>query len=263
MSNLAWTPGETAEAMQLLAALGIAGVEVAPTRIAPWDRLGRAELAAFRRMAAEAGLLVSSLQAIFYGRPELQLLGDAAAFHAMAEHMRVVVAVGAGLGAAVAVFGAPRNRLRGTLTEANAEARAAERLRVLGDIAAEAGLVIAVEPAPAAYGADFLLTAAAVRRLVAACAHGAVRAHLDTACAALAGDRIEEEIAATKDGLAHFHVAEPELGPFDDPMPNHAAAAGALRAARYGGWAVVEMRGGPGGMDAVRKAAMFAQEVYS
>ena len=228
--------------MQRLAALGVAGVEVAPTRIAGWDRLRAAEISAFRRTAADAGLQVSSLQAVFYGRPELQLLGDAASFRAMAEHMRVVAAAGAGLGAGVAVFGAPRNRRRGGMAEGDAESLGAERLRVLGDVAADAGLVIGIEPVPPSYGADFLLHAASVRRLVAACGHRAVRTHLDTACAALAGDRIEAEIAATGAGLAHFHIAEPELGGFT--APGTGPSAGRL------GAAVGRLRGVGGDRDA-------------
>ncbi len=262
VSNLAWAPEQAGEAMRRLAALGVAGVEVAPTRIAGWDRLRAAEISAFRQVAADAGLQVSSLQAVFFGRPELQLLGDAASFRAMAEHMRVVGAAGAGLGAGVAVFGAPRNRRRGGMAEGDAESLGAERLRVLGDVAADAGLVIGIEPVPARYGADFLLHAASVRRLVAACGHRAVRTHLDTACAMLAGDRIEAEIAATGAGLAHFHIAEPELGGFAAPAPDHRLAALALRSAGYEGWAVIEMREQEGGLDAVEAAVRFARETY-
>ena len=262
VSNLAWAPEQAGEAMRRLAALGVAGVEVAPTRIAAWDRLRAAEVTAYRRMAEDAGLQVSSVQAVFYGRPELQLLGHAASFRAMAEHMRVAAAVAAGLGAGVAVFGAPQNRRRGEMGEGDAESLGAERLRVLGDIAADAGLVIGIEPAPPCYGADFLLHAASVRRLVAACGHRAVRTHLDTACVTLAGDRIEEEIAATGAGLAHFHIAEPELGGFGTPLPAHGLAALALRSSGYEGWVVIEMREQEAGLDAVETAVRFAREAY-
>jgi sugar phosphate isomerase/epimerase len=173
-----------------------------------------------------------------------------------------VAAVAHGLGAGIAVLGAPRNRSRGALAMADAEVLAAERLRVLGDIAGPARLTIGLEPVPAQYGADFMLRAADVRRVVALCGHEAVRTHLDCACVMLGGDDIGVEIAATGDGLAHYHIAEPELGTFADPVCAHAEAAMALDSAGYGEWAVIEMREQPGGLAALEGAVRFARETY-
>lgn len=262
VSNLAWAPEQTTDALALLARLGVRGVEAAPSRIAAWDRLDAAAVAEYRRRVEGAGLRLCSLQAILFGRPELQLLADEAAFLAMAEHMRRVAAVAHGLGAGVAVFGAPHNRTRGGLTMAAAEALAAERLHVLGDIADAAGLTIGLEPVPAQYGADFMLLAADVRRVVDLCGHPAVRTHLDCACVILGGGDIGTEIAATGAGLAHYHIAEPELGNFDAPVCAHGEAAAALAAMAYAGWAVIEMREQPSGLAAVERAVRFAHGTY-
>ena len=107
MSNLAWAPGETAAALGMLARLGVEGIEAAPTRIADWDRLDAAAARGYRAEVEDAGLRVCSLQAILFGRPDVQLLADAAAFAALAEHMRQVAEVAEALGAGVAVLGAP------------------------------------------------------------------------------------------------------------------------------------------------------------
>ena len=149
--------------------------------------------------------------------------------------------------------------------EADAEGLAAARLRILGDIAQAAGLTIALEPVPACYGADFLLCAADVRRLVRQCGHPAIRTHLDSACALLAGDGLADEIAATGSGggsLAHYHIAEPDLGPFDAPSCPHAAAGDALRRAGYAGWLVIEMREQPGGLASLETAVRLAWRAY-
>jgi len=269
VSNLAWAPERTDAALALLARHGVAGVEAAPTRIAAWDRLDAAAVAEYRVRVEDAGLRVCSLQAILFGRPadqsgrpDAQLLGDDAAFHVMAEHMRQVAAVAHGLGAGIAVLGAPRNRARNGLETAEAEVLAAERLRVLGDIVAPAGLTIGLEPVPAQYGADFMLRAADVRRVVALCGHPAVRTHLDCACVMLGGGGIGAEIAATGGGLAHYHIAEPELGTFAAPVCAHAEAAAALADGGYGGWAVIEMREPPEGLAALDDAVRFALDTY-
>jgi len=262
VSNLAWAPEQTAQALGLLAWLGADGIEVAPTRIAAWERLTAAAVTQYRALVEDAGLRVCSLQAILFGRPKDQLLEDEPAFLAMAEHMRRVAEVAQLLGAGVAVLGAPRNRNRGTLALHDAEALAAERLRLLGDIAGPAGLTIGLEPVPAQYGADFLLRADDVRRMVARAEHPAIRTHLDCACVMLGGDDIGAELTATGAGLAHYHIAEPELGPFAEPVCAHDAAAAALAAIDYGGWAVIEMREQPDGLDAVDRAVRFARRTY-
>ncbi len=260
LSNLAW-PG--ADAFDRLAALGAAGIEVAPTRIAPWDALTPATLAAYRRAAEAAGLTIPSLQSIFYGLPGAQLLGDTAAFAAMREHMRRVAVIAASLGARIAVFGAPNNRRRFALPEPDAEALAAERLHALGDIAAPAGLTIALEPVPPEYGGDTLTHAAAALRVVQAAAHPAVRLHLDTACALLAHDSIAAAIAAAGPTLAHFHAQEPGLAPFATPRAEHQAAATALRAAAYPGWIILEMREQPNPWPAIEQALQYARPTYA
>jgi sugar phosphate isomerase/epimerase len=262
VSNLAWAPEQTSDALASLARLGVRGVEAAPSRIAAWDRLDAAAVAEYRRRVEDAGLRLCSLQAILFGRPEVQLLADETAFLAMAEHMRRVAAIAHGLGAGVAVLGAPRSRTRGGLTMAAAEALAAKRLRVLGDIAEPAGLTIGLEPVPAQYGADFMLLAADVRRVVALCGHRAVRTHLDCACVMLGGGDIGMEVAATGAGLVHYHIAEPELGGFDAPVCAHGEAAAALAAIGYTGWTVIEMREQPDGLAAVERAVRFAQDTY-
>ncbi len=263
VSNLAWAPEAEGQAFALLAERGAAGVEVAPTRIAPWEALTPARLAEFRHGCDGAGLAVSSLQAVFFGRPEVALLGAEEAFAAMCAHMRVLARIAAALGAEVAVFGAPRSRLRGPMPVDEAMALAAERLRVLGAIAAEGGLTLGLEPVPPVYGADFLNHARDIVALVRQTEHPNVRAHLDTACVFLAGDDPAAAIAEAMPILAHYHMAEPELGPFAAPVCDHGAAGRALDAAGYDRWVVVEMKQGPGdGLDQVATAIDYARAHY-
>ena len=263
VSNLAWPADAEARAFALLAERGAAGVEVAPTRIAPWDELTPSRLARFRQDCEAAGLAVSSLQAVFFGRPEAALLADQAEFDAMCEHTRRLAGIAEALGARIAVFGAPKSRLRGSLGEAAAMELAAERLRVLGDIAGSGGLSFGMEPVPSAYGADFLNRASDVGALVERTGHPNIRAHLDTACVTLGGDDPASAIRAAAPLLAHYHMAEPELGPFASPTCDHAGAGRALDEVGYDRWVVIEMKQGAGdGLDAVATAIDFARAHY-
>ncbi|WP_428374871.1 sugar phosphate isomerase/epimerase family protein [Lichenicoccus sp.] len=243
VSNLAWRAGPAMQARALasLARQGAAGVEVAPTRIADWDAITPQHLVAFRAACRAEGLAVSSLQAIFHLCPEAALLGSAAAFAAMQEQVRRIAGIAASLGAGVAVFGAPQRRLRGAMAPPLAMQLAADRLRLLAELAYSGGVVLGIEPVPASYGADFLNHAHEVIDLVRRVDHPAVRVHLDTACITLAGDDPARAIMAAGSLLAHYHMAEPRLGGFLEPALDHAGAARALDAVGYAGWVVLEM----------------------
>jgi sugar phosphate isomerase/epimerase len=241
ISNLAWPTDQDAAVFSRLERLGVSGVEVAPTRLGPWDSLPASLLTAYRARLEAAGLVVSSLQAVLFGQPALQLLGEGTAFDGMVEHWRHVADIGATLGAGVLVFGAPRNRLRGGMDPDVAWARARDRFQLLGDVTFPAGLTIGIEPVPSVYGGDFLTTWSDVLRMVQDVGHPGVRVHLDTGCVALGGGVIEVAIKESMELLAHFHAAQPRLGDFQDPLPGHAAAAAALRAEGYDHWLSIEM----------------------
>ncbi len=242
LSNLAY-PAVTAEGLlPRLAAMGLTGIEVAPTRLAPWDALSDGALRGHRGMLAGMGLCVSSLQAILFGAEGVALLGEAASFERLVSHLARVAEVGAVLGASVAVLGAPRQRARGALAAEEAFRLGAERLRRAAEtMQAGGGPVLGLEPVPAAYGGDFLETWQEALAMVRAVDHPWLRLHLDTACVHLGGGDIAEAVAAGIDELAHFHLAEPKLVPFDAPRADHAGAAAALTRVGYGGWLSIEM----------------------
>ena len=264
VSNLAWPNANNHAAFRLMADLGVQGVEVAPTRIAPWEALHPATLATYRAELASYGLTTSSLQAIFFGRPEVQLLADPTAFAAMAEHLDRVATIGAELGASVMVFGAPGQRRRGTLDPATTTALATERMALLGAIAYRAGMIIGVEPVPAAYNGDFLCTWQEVLALVTAIDQPGVRVHLDTSCVTLGGGSIAEAIAACHPVMAHMHAAEPNLAAFAPPVAPHAEAAAALATCHYDRWLAIEMREQPGEpLAAVEQAVRAVNTFYA
>jgi sugar phosphate isomerase/epimerase len=264
VSNLAWPAPQDDAAFRLLTSLGVQGVEVAPTKLAPWNALTATQLSEFRSRLAAAGLVVSSLQAILYGLDQPQLLGDERQFLLMRDHVKKVADIGAQLGGQALVFGSPRNRVRGAGADRDIWRIARDRLRILAETAAAGGTIIGIEPVPAAYGGDFLGSWRDVLKMVQDVDHAGVRVHLDTACVMLGGDSIGEAVTATKDWLAHFHAAEPQLAPFDAPVSDHRAAAAALKAAHYDKWISIEMREQPDDpLAAVSKAVRAVQRLYS
>lgn len=264
ISNLAWPEGQDRKALELLAGLGVAGVEVAPTRIAPWDELTTTRVREYGAMIRAAGLRVSALQAILFGAADAQLLGSTAAFDSFLERIARVSVIAAELGAGVMVFGAPKNRLLHSMEPDAAFDLAATRFGKVADILDGAGVMLGIEPVPAFYGGEFLARHRDVETMVRAVNRPSVRAHLDTGCVFLGGDSIAEAVRDAADILAHFHIAEPALEGFGTVKAAHEEAAEALRLAGYEGWLSIEMRTlAPDPWAEIERAVAFALRTYA
>ena len=262
ISNLAWRAAEQNEIFSILPSLGISGIEVAPTKIADWGNITPSMLADFYKKLDDNGLRVSSLQSIFFGKEEAQLLGNTNGFAIMCEHIDRLADIAAELGAEVAVFGAPKNRHRGDIPNNIAFDTATERFRRLGEICA-GRMKIGIEPVPEFYGSDFILTAEEDLTLVSAVNHPAIGLHLDTGCVFLAGGDINLAIHEGATHLIHFHVAEPALANFLSPKANHISAANALNNIEYKHWISIEMKETECAIKNVIEAVRFVCNTYS
>jgi len=262
VSNIAWDTAEEPEILPALAAAGVTGIEIAPSKIWP-DWVGATPEAAadLREELRARGFAVPALQAILFGRPDLHVFGDHAGLVA---HVSRVAALAGALGAGVMVFGSPRNRLRGDLSEMAAMRQAAPVFREIGAICADAGTCLGIEANPSQYGGDFLVTWREAAELVARVDHPGVGLHFDTACTAMAGDDPVAAIQACGGDIRHFHVSAPGLGPVgDDPVAiDHASIAAALRGHAYGGWVSIEMRRTDTPARSVLRAVEFTRPHY-
>ena len=260
VSNIAWPAEMDAEAYALLAGLGVEGIEIAPTRVWPgWEGISAEALRELKGEIAGAGSVVSSMQSILFQKPELQLFGEGTEF---ADHLKYCAGLAAELGAGAVVFGAPKNRDRGALTEKEAFARAVEVFGPIAEAYAAVGVALCFEANPAQYACNFVTHGREAARLVRAVGSAGLRLHLDTACAGMAGEDVAELVRENAEILAHFHASEPMLGGFSSPSDAHVGAAEALREVGYVGWVAVEMRTQEDVLATLKTAAEFATETY-
>src|SRR5207249_4548742 len=131
---------------------------------------------------------------------------------ALYRHLCFCADLAAELGAECMVFGAPKNRNRGTLSEDDAFAAAAELFARAGAYCAQRGTCLGFEPNPSQYGCQFAADSVTAARLVRTVGSAGFRLHLDTACLHLAGEDAVAAIGGNADILCHFHVSEPYLG---------------------------------------------------
>ena len=260
VSNLAWEPDQDDKIAELLWSEHITGVEIAPTkwRARPLEATA-ADVAAYRRAWENRGLTIVSLQSLLFGRPDLQLFGDATVRRAMLDYLRGMVDLAAALGAGVLVLGSPKNRLRGELSLLDAMAIARDFLGELGEHAHRLGTAVCLEANPPEYGGDFITTTAEAVDLCRAIDHPGIRVNADLGGMTLSGEDLEQSLVSAGPYLGHVHASEPQLAELG-AAANHAVASNALRKLGYGRWVSIEMRSS--GVDAVERAVALANRLY-
>lgn len=256
LSNIAWPRSADAEVAAIMKETGIAGIEIAPTAI--WEEPLKASAAARRELRSwweGRGIRIVALQALLFGRNALTIFGEEGPRRDTLEYLKGMMDLAAALGAGPMVFGSPRNRLVGKLDRAKASRIAEDFFRAAGELAAERGVALCIEPNPMAYGCDFVTNTDEGVDLVQRVRSTGFGLHLDGGAITLNHESPQASLSAARPWLRHFHASEPNLVPFGTGGTDHSALASALRAIGYEGWVSVEMRASEHALEDVRRAA--------
>lgn len=243
ISNIAWPFECERQVPARIAARGVTGVEVAPTKV--WEQpleVSRLEATHYRQFWEGHGLRIVALQSLLYGQQHLQLFQGAALREATFDYLAGMIRLANWLGAEVLVFGSPKNRLVGEGSYADAQRMAVDFFRKLGQLAQELGVWFCIEPNPVQYGCDFLTTAAAGLTLVEAVNQPGFGLHLDAAGMTLAGDDARQIMASAGNWWRHFHVSEPFLLPIGSGATPHHEFSTAIEHSQYSRWLSIEMK---------------------
>lgn len=229
ISNIAWDAEEDAAVAELLARIAVDAVDVAPGKYFPDPRQATdAQVEAVRQWWAVRGIEVTGMQALLFGTTGLNVFGAAAVQNAMLAHLEAVCRIGGGLGAKHLVFGSPKNRDCSLVGDDRVMDIACGFFSRLGDVAAHHGVVVCLEPNPAAYGANFMTSSADTAAVVRAVDHPAIRMQLDIGAVTMNGEDVGQVVATHGDLVAHVHASEPGLKILGDGGSDHALAAAAL-----------------------------------
>jgi sugar phosphate isomerase/epimerase len=225
-------------------------VELAPTKV--WSQpltVSDREVAEYRRFWDSHGIQIVAMQALLFGRPDLQVFGDASIQAATLAHVGGMCRMAQRLGARVLVFGSPKNRLRGDLDANTALRTATDFFRRLGDIAEQHNVLIGIESNPTVYGCDFLTTGIEAARFVEHVGHPAIALHLDTACLALSGESPGPLLRSYGRFVRHIHISEPRLQPIHASTLDHSMFSREIVGSGYGRWLSIEMQAPNGEFD--------------
>lgn len=249
ISNIAWPAEDIVSALSLLRENKFRGLEVAPGLLFPdQDDPFLPSKQAVDRLRSELSLAhveIISMQSLLFGVNNAFLFGTHEQQSIFLKAMRRAIGLAERLQVPNIVFGSPRNRAYSTnWSRERALDHAAETFHGLGGVCAEAGVVLALEPNPAAYGTNLMTTALETFEMCQRVAHSNVKLNFD-----LGSLHMNEEFGDSLrlfdlcfDHVSHIHISEPNLAPApENPDGFFNFADGALKRG-YRGWFSIEMK---------------------
>lgn len=229
ISNIAWDPSEDEAVVELLGRYGVDAIDVAPGKYFSDVRLaGVNDITDVRRRWADRGIEIVGMQALLFGTVGLNMFASQDVQERMLDHLDAVCRIGRHLNAKRLVFGSPKNRIKGNLSEKEAREVAVRFFRRLAIIASYHGVTVCLEPNPTKYGADFMIDSDETARIVDAVDRLAIRMQLDTGACALNNESPTGVITAYAHLIGHVHASEPDLLPIGDGTASHGATATTL-----------------------------------
>ena len=218
VSSFAWDAQRTEEARRILSRSGrVQGVElVLPMAFADPATATAGEVREVRQAWEQVGVPIVSVQSLAFGRPELQLLGEAPVRVRFLDHLVRMAELAAGLGAERMVFGSPANRRRGALTVEDAMQRSVDFFRTLAERVKALDVVVCVEPNPRIYAdCDHIQRIEEAVELVQRVDHPAIRVQFDTGAILYAQrEGAGPSVESVREALSisgHMHLSTPGL----------------------------------------------------
>jgi D-psicose/D-tagatose/L-ribulose 3-epimerase len=243
ISNIAWHIHEEESIAKIMEEFGVQGVEIAPTKI--WQSplsASDSEIASYRDFWNSRGIQIVAMQALLFGRSELTIFQNAQKRQETCEYLSGIITLASKLGVNNLVFGSPKNRLIGDKNIQESHEVATSFFHTLGEVAAQKGVVLCIEPNPSDYGCDFITTSKQGLDLVNEVNSEGFGLHLDAAGMTLANETVQPAIQSAFKRLCHFHISEPYLAPIGSGKVDHHIFSKTLSELNYQGWTSIEMK---------------------
>lgn len=242
VSTIALPAFDHTEELARLPALGIEGVEVAPSRVwrDTWTGLTNAAVTCYRKAISDSGLRVVGLHSLFFDQPQLGLFKAPKERAESLDFLVHLSKVCRDLGGRTLIWGGGRKR--GPVAAAAARA---EAIAFMGELTRRVeghGTCFCFEPL-GPDDSDFINSALESLAIVEAVASPALKVQLDAKALVENGEATIETFRAVERELVHFHSNEPGLGVLGTGgRVDHAALGAMLRETAYDGYVSIEQR---------------------
>ena len=241
ISNIAWEESLDTKMYSLLEQLGISGLEIAPTRVFPsdpYDHL-REKREWSQWLYEKYGLMIPSMQSIWYGRTE-QLFGEQTERNALIAYTKRAIDFAGAIGCGNLVFGCPKNRV----VPAEMEAREREEIEqtffgTLGEYAFQNGTTLSMEANPPMYQTNYINRTQEAVRLVRTIGCPGFQVNLDVGTM-IANEESAAEVSDFVRDIHHVHMSEPGLA-LIEKRSLHGELLQGLRENSFDGFVSIEM----------------------
>lgn len=257
ISNIAWEEKDDAQVYKWMKKYGFTGLEIAPTRIfpdRPYEKVGEAE-AWSKKLLAENGFVVPSMQSIWYGRNE-KLFGTEEERNILSTYTREAVDFAEIIGCKNLVFGCPRNR---AVPDGGNVEMAVSFFRELGNYASEHGTVIGMEANPPIYNTNYINDTLSALELIHRVDSQGFRLNLDVGTMIQNGEKAEELVGNVK-LINHVHISEPGLKTIEN-RELHRELCRILKEEGYDGFISIEM-GKKEDISFIEDVMKYVQEIF-
>ena len=242
VSNIALTAFDHGAEIDRLGDLGLAGLEVAPSRIwrDTWHGLSAADVDSYRWRIEGAGLRVVGLHSLFFDHPELGLFKDAEIRAQTLDFLVHLSALCRDLGGRTLIYGGGRRR-----GDVSPDAAFTETVGFFGELCRRIeghGTCFCLEPL-GPQETDFIHSAFDALAAVEAVDHAALRMQLDAKALVANDEATAVPFRAAAPYLVHFHANEPGLAVLGSSgTVDHAAFGRFLGDVGYTGFVSIEQR---------------------
>lgn len=244
ISNIAWEKHDDQGILKILKSHGVCGIEVAPTKIwNNWKGASYQKARKYRQFMEEQGFKLPAMQAILFGKPELQLF-QPTSYPSFFDHIKLLAELAQGFDSYTLVFGSPKNRKRGGVPYSEAIRMATDFFYKAGEICEEYECCIGLEHNPVEYGCDFVTDIFEAEELVERVNHPCFKLHLDSGGIHMCGENMDQILSQVKEFI-HYHISEPMLEPIYGGVVDHKGNLEALKTIGYTDWVSIEMKPPP------------------
>lgn len=238
ISNIAWEPELDSQVYELMKQYGFGSLEIAPTRIFkenPYDNLDEAGQWQ-KRLVREHGVVISSMQSIWYGRQE-RMFGEPKERAALCDYTRKAIDFAASIKCRNLVFGCPKNR---NVPEGmDTDSIAIPFFRHMGEYAIQKGTIIGMEANPPIYGTNYINSTRSALDLIQRVGSEGFKLNLDVGTMIQNGESVEM-LEGKELQINHVHISEPGLKRIE-ARELHKELADCLKTGGYDGFVSVEM----------------------
>jgi len=264
VSNIALSPYDHASELGQLGALGLTGIEVAPSRVwrDTWQGLSSADVEAYRKQVEAAGLKVIGLHSLFFDHPDMGLFKEPDTRIRTMDFLVHLSALCRDLGGHTLIYGGGRKR--GGVSPEMAKTETIDFCGELSRRMEDHGTCLCFEPL-GPKDTDFINSTYEALEIVEAINHRCVRTQLDAKALVENNEADAEVFDAAAPSLVHFHANEPGLNVLGHSgQIDHAAFGGYLRDIGYDGYVSIEQRmfNQDDPLADVRKSITVLQECY-